>query len=115
VRLVVVGFPADADPVLPEIDAGDLTAGEGLADMGAEVADAWNGAQFLARAGLDAQLLGKRCAWGVTQCIMKSRSLNDGISDWPSNGQTPIPASVTTPTVIKAARGVRVARSSKGA
>ena len=59
-RLVVVGVPADADPVLAEIDADDLIGGEGLADMGAEVAYAWNGAQFLARAGRDAQHLGQR-------------------------------------------------------
>src|SRR5262245_58519795 len=64
VRLVVVGVPADADPVLPEIDADNLIRGEGLADMGAEVAYARNGAQLLAGAGRDAQHLGKRRVGG---------------------------------------------------
>src|SRR6267154_3183682 len=50
-RLVVIGVAADADPVLPEIDADDLIGGEGLTDMSAEVAYAWNGSQFLAGAG----------------------------------------------------------------
>ena len=59
-RLVVVGIPADADPVLPEIDADNFVSGEGLADMGAEVAYARNGAQFLACAGGDTQHFGQR-------------------------------------------------------
>ena len=33
----------------------------------------------------------------VSQCIRKSRSLNEGSSDCPSNGQTAIPATTAAP------------------
>src|SRR5262245_53808721 len=64
VRLVVVGVATDADPVLSEIDADNFIGSEGLADMGAEVAYARNGAQLLARAGRDPQHLGQRRVGG---------------------------------------------------
>ena len=35
----------------------------------------------------------------VTQCIKKSRSLKSGSSEWPSNGQMPMPLTVTSATV----------------
>ncbi len=35
----------------------------------------------------------------VTQCIRKSRSLNDGSNDWPSSGHKAKPATATTPVV----------------
>ena len=57
-RLVVVDLGVDADPVLAEVDADHLVGGQGLADVGAEVADPGDGPQLLAGRGGDADLLG---------------------------------------------------------
>jgi len=113
-RLVVVGILADADPVLSEIDADDLIGCEGLTDMGAEMLRT----PGMARSSLLARVVmrnisGSEVSGEVTQCIRKSRSLNAGSNECPSNGQTTIPARVTTATVMNAGRGVRVTRSSK--
>ena len=48
----------------------------------------------------------------VSQCIRKSRSLNDGSRDCPSSGQIARPATAMTPTVMYAGRGVRMIRES---
>ena len=48
---------------------------------------------------------------GVSQCIRKSRSLNEGSSDCPSNGQTAIPATTAAPVARYTGRGARMIRS----
>ena len=75
--------------------------------MGAEIAYAGMArSSLLARVVIAASR--KRRVGGGDPVHQESRSLNDGSSECPSNGQTPIPASVTTPTVMKAARGARL-------
>ena len=48
---------------------------------------------------------------GVSQCIRKSRSLNEGSSDCPSNGQTATPATTAAPVARYTGRGARRIRS----
>ena len=47
---------------------------------------------------------------GVSQCIRKSRSLNEGSSDCPSSGQTAMPARTIAPEAKNAGRGARMIR-----
>ena len=96
-RLVVVRLRIDADPVLAEVDAEHLVGQERLADMGAEVAHARDGAQFLARLVVMRTISGCDVLGSVTQCIRKSRSLNEGSSECPSSGQATTPASDDEP------------------
>ena len=58
-RRGVVGLRIDADPVLAELDAGDLLAEQRLADVGSEIADARDRPQVPARGEDDAVLLGQ--------------------------------------------------------
>ena len=41
----------------------------------------------------------------VSQCIRKSRSLNEGSSDWPSSGNAATPITAVRPTATYARRG----------
>ena len=58
-RRGVVGLRIDADPVLAELDAGDLLAEQRLADVRSEIADARDRPQVPARGEDDAVLLGQ--------------------------------------------------------
>ena len=82
------------------------SANQRLADVRAEVADAGDGPELHAAAVVMRRISGCEVPGVVSQCIRKSRSLNEGSSSWPSSGTTRMPARATDGD-----RGVRPARA----
>ena len=64
-----------------------LVREERLADVGPEVAHTGMARSSLLAAVVTRTSSGSDVPGLVTQCIRKSRSLNDGSSDWPSRGR----------------------------